>query len=124
MKNDLFLENPKVAKLIIDSLVWVEKNYKWKIIVAVIMPNHVHFLTSGECAVKPFNLAFSNFKGFTAREANKILSRNGTFWAPETFDHWCRSPFEEDRIKKYIIDNPVKAGLVEKHSDWPWLIIK
>jgi REP element-mobilizing transposase RayT len=123
-KNDLFLKDPKVAKLAIDSLLWMEENYKWKMIAVVIMPNHAHILTSGESAIKPFNSAFSNFKGFTAREANKLLSRNGAFWSPETFDHWCRNPFEEERIKKYIIDNPVKAGLAEKYSDWPWMIIK
>jgi len=123
-KNDLFLQNPDVAKLIIDSLLWIEENYKWKMIAVAIMPNHVHILTSGESAIKAFSPAFSNFKGFTAREANKLLSRNGAFWSPETFDHWCRNPFEEDRIKKYIIENPVKAGLVEKYSDWPWMIIK
>jgi putative transposase len=123
-KDDLFLQNPKVAKLMIDSLAWTENNCKWKIIATTIMPNHVHILTSGENAIKPFNLAFSIFKGFTAREANKLLSRKGAFWSPETFDHWCRTPFEEERIKKYILENPVKAGLAGKHDDWPWMIIK
>ncbi|HBC85570.1 MAG TPA: hypothetical protein DCZ94_01315 [Lentisphaeria bacterium] len=123
-KDNLFLQDPKVAKLIIDSLLWIETNYTWKILSAVVMPNHLHILTAGEQATKSFNKVFSIFKGYTAREANIILSRKGAFWAPETFDHWCRTPFEEERIKKYIIDNPVKARLAGKSSDWPWMIIK
>ena len=60
-------------------------------------------------------------KGFSARKANKILGKRGPFWAPESFDHWCRTPEKEERVMRYIRNNPVKAGLVEKPELWPWV---
>jgi putative transposase len=49
----------------------------------------------------------------TAFEANKVLGRNGRFWQPESHDHVVRDEQELQRIRRYILENPVKAGLVE-----------
>jgi len=59
-----------------------------------------------------------SIKGISAREANKILGRKGSFWQSESFDHIVRDEDELNRIVKYVIYNPVKAGLVEKWQDW------
>ena len=50
-------------------------------------------------------------KGFTAREANRILGRQGPFREEENFDHWIGDEAEEERIRLYVDRNPVKAGL-------------
>jgi putative transposase len=61
------------------------------------------------------------FKKYTGREANRILNRKGQrFWQREWFDHWSRTPQEDDKIISYIRNNPVHAGLVENAEDWPW----
>lgn len=59
-----------------------------------------------------------SIKGISAREANKILDRKGSFWQSESYDHIVRDEDELERIIKYIIYYPVKAGLVEKWEDW------
>jgi len=60
-------------------------------------------------------------KGYTAREANRILGRTGQhFWQEESFDHWSRDEDEFFRIIAYIENNPVKAGLVTRPEDWQW----
>ena len=52
-------------------------------------------------------------KGYTAREANRLLGRTGQpFWQGESYDHWVRDETEFIRIIAYIENNPVKAGLV------------
>jgi len=50
-------------------------------------------------------------KGYSARQANKILERNGKFWHDESFDHWIRNQEEQEEICDYIDMNPVEAGL-------------
>jgi putative DNA methylase len=59
-------------------------------------------------------------KGYTARELNKVLGRNGPFWQNESFDHLIRN--EADWLDKfdYIHNNPVKAGLVDRPQDYPF----
>jgi type I restriction enzyme R subunit/putative DNA methylase len=62
-----------------------------------------------------------SLKGFTARQANRLLGRIGQpFWQKESYDHWVRSETEWNRIAGYIEENPVKAGLVARAEDYPW----
>src|SRR4051812_17471390 len=82
------------------------------------MPNHVHLLLRP--LVTPSKV-FHSLKGFTAREANKALGRTGApFWQRESYDHWIRDDPEWGRVKRYIEDNPVKAGLVVCAQDFRW----
>lgn len=63
-------------------------------------------------------------KGSTAREANKMLNRSGSFWQHESYDHLVRNDMARERIIRYILKNPVKAGLVKKWNDWEWTYCK
>ena len=52
-----------------------------------------------------------SLKGRSARECNLILSRREQFWEHESFDHVIREGKFSATIK-YVLNNPVKAGLV------------
>lgn len=58
-------------------------------------------------------------KGRSARECNLILSRSGSFWEHESFDHVVR-PGRFDATMRYVLNNPVKAGLAKHWREWPW----
>lgn len=68
-------------------------------------------------------MIMKSLKGFSAREANKMLGRKGTFWQAESYDREIRDETEFWRVIKYILNNPVKAGLVTKWKEYPfsWL---
>jgi len=42
------------------------------------------------------------------------------FWQKESYDHWVRNPSELEKIRTYIENNPVKAGLVRNPQDYLW----
>ncbi|MBI4480901.1 MAG: transposase [Acidobacteria bacterium] len=82
------------------------------------MPNHVHVLLMAGGSLERIT---KTLKGYTARQANKILGRTGhRFWHAESYDHWVRNEEEFSRIVTYIEQNPVSAGLVRHPEDWPW----
>ncbi len=84
----------------------------------LIMANHVHVLVTPH--VNPSTMLHS-LKGFSAREANRLLGRTGEpFWQSESYDHWVRDQREFDRIRRYIENNPVSAGLVSTPEDYRW----
>jgi putative transposase len=105
-----------------------------------IMPNHLHFqfkplpledrqligvethAKGGNDALKYHSLAsiMKSFKGYTAHQCNKLLNRTGEFWAHESYDHYIRDADEWRRIERYILNNPVKAGLVDDWRLWKW----
>ena len=84
----------------------------------VVMANHVHLLVLPRVNPSRF---LQSVKGYTAREANRLLGRTGQpFWQAESYDHWVRDDRESDRIRAYIENNPVRAGLVANSEDYPW----
>jgi len=60
-----------------------------------------------------------SLKGRSARECNLLLDRRGAFWEHENFDHVIRKGYFDKTIK-YVLNNPVKVGLVEDWQDWRW----
>ena len=82
------------------------------------MPNHVHLLATAQAHVSKF---MRRLKGYTARQANQLLSRTGqAFWQEESYDHLVRTPEEFRNIEAYILNNPVKAGLARSAEEYRW----
>ena len=82
------------------------------------MANHVHVLLT---PYAPLAKIARLFKGATSRQANLLLGfTRSHFWQDESFDHWVRNPAEWQKIRAYIENNPVAAGLVARPEDWPW----
>jgi putative transposase len=59
-------------------------------------------------------------KRHTARKANQLLGRGGSFWEHESYDHFVGNAEEWQRIIAYVLNNPVKAGFVQDWKDWKW----
>ena len=120
-END-FLCRSEIAELILYSFEFLEQKYSWRFPAFVVMPNHVHCLAvyknSGDKRSLTETLGF--LKSFIGREGNQLLGRSGKMWSDENFDHWCRTPEKVESVIRYIVNNPVKAHLVDIAEDWPW----
>lgn len=114
----LWLQEPKIANVVSIAIEEVVKDGLCFIHAHVIMPNHVHLLLEPRAELKQITHAI---KGKSARQCNAILNRTGRrFWQEESFDHWVRDSGSFERIRLYIENNPVSAGLVESPEEWPW----
>jgi hypothetical protein len=82
------------------------------------MPNHVHVLI--RMMHVPLATIVQSWKSYTAHEANKLLGRKGIFWMPDYFDRFIRDERHFKATVDYILQNPVKAGLVYAPEQWPW----
>ncbi len=60
----------------------------------------------------------NSWKSYTARMANRILGRTGAFWQREYYDRLIRNENEFERAVRYVLENPVRAGL--KNWEWVW----
>ena len=84
----------------------------------VVMPNHVHILISPRTEL---HCITKWIKGTSARGANLLLGRTGSpFWQDESFDHWVRDHWEFEKVRRYVENNPVSAGLVPEPERWPY----
>jgi REP element-mobilizing transposase RayT len=91
--------------------------HRYQLHAFVVMPNHVHLLATPHVSADQW---LGPLKGFTAHEANRLLGTRGPFWQEESFDRLVRSDEEFDRIRFYIEQNPVKAGLVLTAEAFLW----
>jgi len=115
----LWLEDPRIAQCVVNALRYGERDlHLYDLHAFVIMSNHVHALLRPRA---PLAQIMRLLKGYTARQANRILGFTGKrFWQEESYDHWVRDEEEFHRIAAYIERNPVAAGLAKKPEDWPW----
>jgi putative transposase len=113
-----WLHDPKVAKCVTSAIRQGADRGYFGLHAYVVMPNHVHMLIEPRV---PLRRITNGIKGASAREANRILGRIGkAFWQDESFDHWIRSEAQFEKVRAYIQQNPVKAGLVVKADLWSW----
>ncbi len=85
----------------------------------VLMPDHAHVLFALETD-EALPTVVARLKAVTAREANRVLHRSGPFWQGGFHDHALRTDESRERVARYIIANPMRAGLVEDPWQWPY----
>ncbi len=132
---DRWLSNPRIAQAVYDAIL-IRDGHQYELICFTIMPNHVHmvFTLTDAQLKRPQNRRVSSkyilspllesLKRYTAGQANKILERTGQFWQHESYDHVVRDQKELRRIIRYVMNNPLKAGLVKVAEDWKWSYLK
>ena len=114
---ECWLRQPAIAALTEGALRHFDGE-RYQLLAWVVMPNHVHVLVQ----INPTPLAgvVQSWKRFVAREANKLLRREGTFWEHEYWDTYMRDEAQLTKARRYTEQNPVKAGLVREGKDWAW----
>ena len=99
---------------------------KFDLRVAVVMPDHVHLIFTPlvdheAMEIYPLANIMDAIKGASAHKINQALGRKGRVWQPESFDHVLRSSESLDVKIQYLLENPVRKGLVKEWADYPWL---
>jgi len=117
---EAYLKQENVANCVADTL----HNYDGKLYALLcycIMATHVHVLfDTADFPEAQLPKIMQQIKGRSAYLCNKILGRKGAFWRDESYDRYVRNTQELQRIVAYILDNPIKAGLVKRREDWPF----
>lgn len=114
-----WLTEPGRAKIVLDSLMWCHERF-FKLWAVCLMSNHVHILFTHLPEAPELNRIMMQHKAYTARLCNRSLNRLGAFWQEESYDHVVRNHAEFWRIVHYILNNPVKAGLVRDWQEYRW----
>jgi putative transposase len=123
LNGERFLQNDKVAEVVADSL-RRRDGHVYELLAFCIMPNHVHAVFTPLEASKGNYYSLTeilhSLKRNSAKQANIVLGRTGSFWQDESYDHVVRDQTDLERIAQYVLYNPVQAGLTETWQDWQW----
>lgn len=107
----------RVGRLLVKQLRLAQLEGRADSLAWVVMPDHFHWLVQ----LKDGTLAdlMLATKSRCARDVNAYLQRCGGLWQRGFHDHAIRK--EEDILQttRYIIANPLRAGLVKRVHDYP-----
>ena len=131
------------AKDIMFSAFHFHNGKKYKLHSCVVMDDHAHcvlqkieILNSAQ-ARRPVPLEMPvtpeyyslpqithGIKSYSANRIQKLLNIKGSTWQDENYDRIIRDENEYWEKMNYIVNNPLKPGLVGKPEDYKWLFYK
>ncbi len=109
------LRSPNAASIVKGTLQFHDAA-RYDLIAWCVMPNHVHVvleLHRGE----DLSRMFHSWKSYSSNQINRRLGLRGQLWQREYFDRIVRDHEDLKESVRYVLDNPLKAGL----RDWPWV---
>jgi REP element-mobilizing transposase RayT len=107
--------SPETARGIRDSILHRVNSRIWWVHAATIMPDHVH-LVLGFPPEANVGKSIRDWKRWTARALRFD-------WQRDFFEHRLRGEENFQEKTRYVLENPVRAGLIGDWRDWPWTIL-
>ncbi len=113
------LQSERNATLMIDVLRSYVAARKFQLHDFVIMPNHMHLLitVNGDMTIEK---AMQFIKGGFSFRLKREFGYSGEVWQPGFSEVRVRDRHSFLQHRKYIAENPVKAGLVESSEEYPY----
>ncbi len=114
------LGHPQMAAVMQDTLLKFDEQ-KYHLVAWCIMPNHVHVLVEPKVKLSKIVQSWKSFTGRWAMKHNAELGLSASrFWMHDYWDRYIRDEQHLLFVIDYIHNNPVKAGLCLKETDWLW----
>jgi len=85
----------------------------------VLMPDHWHGLVRLGSTDR-LSKCMLRIKSAVARAVNRSEGRSGRVWQDGFHDRAVRDPARLFEVARYVVLNPVRAGLVSNASDYPF----
>jgi putative transposase len=85
----------------------------------VVMPDHMHVLIElGE--TEPLSLVVQRIKSLIAVAVNQQRNKRQPVWQRGYYDHAIRTDEDVLFAARYIVNNPIRAGLAVNIGDYPY----
>jgi putative transposase len=84
-----------------------------------LMPDHIHLLfqLSEQDKISDFS---RRIKSSSSLMVNRSLGCSGKLWASGYYDHAIRNDEDLLAVARYIVANPLRAGICRKVSEYPY----
>jgi len=106
----------EVAASVVRAIEDAARNESFEIVVYCVMPDHVHLLalgTSDDADAVRFVQRYKQSSGYAFKKEDPA-----PLWQQSFYDHVLRADEDILPIARYILGNPVAAGLVSDTREW------
>ena len=83
----------------------------------VVMPDHFHWLFSLSGS-RSLSECIKNVKSYSARRVNDVLGSSGDVWQTGYYDRAIRQEEDLEGVARYIVANPLRAGIVSSVKEY------
>jgi len=114
-------EDHKNAQITMNAINFGRKENWYFLFAYVIMPDHFHLLMTPR--KRKISEIMKGIKGYTARIINERRQWKGSLWEEGYYDYLIgdiseRMDSSAHQKARYIEENPVRKGFVDKREDW------
>jgi REP element-mobilizing transposase RayT len=105
------------GRLLVQEMRLAEEQQLLRSLCWVVMPEHLHWLI--ELGESPLERVMQRVKSRSAKRINSLREAEGPVWQKGFHDHALRRDEDMLAVARYIVANPLRAGLVERLGDYP-----
>ncbi|EJL98684.1 transposase [Pseudomonas sp. GM102] len=117
LNREPLFRNFKNGRLVVDAFRTAEREEFATSLAWVVMPDHFHWLI--ELQTTQLSILMARTKSRIAVTVNRSIRRQGPVWQHGYHDRAIRKEEDLQAVARYIVANPLRAGLVEKVGDYP-----
>lgn len=114
-----YFYDDKIAAVLVDEMEFRRNSKEIKLFCYCIIPDHLHILLSLNA---DYNKGLQNwvsaFKRYTSRVINQSHGIK-SLWQKNFYDHIVRKEESLLKVAKYIVNNPVRKGMVSIWEEYP-----
>ena len=112
-----FFADWRLGRLVVKQFREIEEEGWADFLTWVVMPDHMHCLLQ----LRDRTLAdvVCRIKSRSSLAVNQALGRRGRLWQKGYHDRAVRKEDDVKDLARYVVHNPVRAGLVERVHDYP-----
>ncbi len=131
-KQEHLLKNPEAATIVADKILAFDGLF-YKCYAFTVMSNHIHLLLDfsvqlpdgydGESELDSYtnlDIVMKRIKGGSAVAINRLFNRKGAVWKAGYYNRFIRNERHLANEYSYILNNPVKAGIVRDWREHPF----
>jgi REP element-mobilizing transposase RayT len=119
-----FFKEFELGRIVVNSIAYLHHNGYIEQMAYVIMPDHLHWLFALK-ERRDISAIVGMLKGYSSRQIKAIHTARSDpasgapLWQKSFHDHALRQDEELLHVARYIVANPLRAGLVERLGDYP-----
>jgi REP element-mobilizing transposase RayT len=106
-----------LARVLIGQLRYAQDQGLARSLAWVVMPDHLHWLI--ELQQETLEVVMRRMKSRSTCLINKMQQHRGRLWRNGFHDRALRREDDVQAVARYIVGNPLRAGLVSRIGDYP-----
>ena len=108
-----------IVTLVADQILRAAREHGISVIAYCFMPDHLHLVVEGTAENSDLKAFISRAKQYGAFYYRQ--ETGGRLWQRYGYEHVIRDDERTEDVVRYVLENPVRAGLVQRIDEYPFI---